>query len=389
MIPFVDLAAQQERIRELLQERISKVLEHGQYIMGPEVAELEERLACLVGVPHAVACSSGTDALVMLLMALGVGPGDAVITTPFTFAATSEAVMLVGATPIFVDIEPETFNLAPEGLSRVLEALERGDSSLHPLPRGRAAEGLKPRCVIAVDLFGLPADYEAISSMASSRGLVVIEDAAQSLGAQRGGCRAGGLGDLGATSFFPAKPLGAYGDGGMCFTKDEGTAAVLRSIRLHGAGKDRYEHVRVGLNGRLDTLQAAILLAKLEIFQEELELRQEASGRYMELLAGCDSIRLPAVPEGCKSAWAQFSILARDRGQRERIRDALRKEGIPTMVYYPRPLHLQPVFQKLGYKEGDFPVSEDAAKRILSLPMHPYLSPEIQEKVAGVIRRVV
>ncbi len=389
MIPFVDLAAQQERIRESVQERIRKVLEHGQYIMGPEVAELEERLARFVGVEHAVGCSSGTDALVMILMALGVGPGDGVLTTPFTFVATAEAVMLVGATPLFVDIDPESFNLAPEALSRALEALEKGDRGLHPLPRGISSEMLRPRCVIAVDLFGLPADYDAICALAAPRGLPVIEDAAQSLGAERAGRRAGGLADLGATSFFPAKPLGAYGDGGMCFTSQEDAARLLRSIRLHGAGQDRYEHVRVGLNGRLDTLQAAVLLAKLEIFEEELWLRQEVAGRYLELLAGCEDIKLPAVPQGSKSSWAQFSILARDKEQRERLRLALGKEGIPTMVYYPRPLHLQAVFTHLGYEKGDFPVSEETAGRILSLPMHPYLGLEAQQKVAGLLREAL
>lgn len=364
-------------------------MEHGQYIMGPEVAELEERLACFVGVSHAVACSSGTDALVMLLMALGVGHGDAVFTTPFTFAATAEAVVLVGATPVFVDIEPESFNLAPEGLSRALEAVERWDCGIHPLPKLRAAERPRMRGVIAVDLFGVPADYDAICPVAASRGLWVIEDAAQSLGSERGGRKAGGLAHLGATSFFPAKPLGAYGDGGMCFVQEQETAGVLRSIRVHGAGKDRYEHLRVGLNARLDTLQAAVLLAKLEIFEEELEAREEAAGRYVDLLSGCEGIRLPVVPQGCKSAWAQFSILARNHGQREQLRRRLREEGIPTMVYYPRPLYLQPAFAPLGYKKGDFPVSEDVAQRIFSLPMHPYLSREVQEEIATLIRETL
>ena len=389
MTPFVDRATQQERIRESLQERLRKVLEHGQYIMGPEVAELEERLAFFVGVPHAVACSSGTDALLMLLMALGVGPGQAVLTTPFTFVATAEAVALAGATPVFVDIDPKTFNLSPEGLSRALEALERGDSSLHPLPRGKAAQGCRPSCVIAVDLFGLPADYEAICSITSSRGLVVIEDAAQSLGAQRLGRKAGGLAEHAATSFFPAKPLGAYGDGGMCFTRDGALAQALRSIRNHGSGQDRYEHLRLGLTGRLDTLQAAVLLAKLEVFEQELEARQEVAGRYLRLLAGCNGLELPRVPEGSRSAWAVFSILAKDSRHRERIRARLGQAGVPTMVYYPRPLHLQPVFAHLGYAPGDFPVSEDVAERILSLPMHPYLGLDLQERAAGVIWRAL
>ncbi len=389
MIPFVDLAAQQRLIKDLLLQRIQRVLEHGQYVMGPEVAELEEKLACFVGVKHAVACSSGTDALVMLLMALGVGPGDGVLTTPFTFAATAEAVMLVGATPVFVDIDPDTFNLAPEHLAMALEALERKDSGIHPLPREMVGKISRARCVIAVDLFGLPADYDAICSVATPRQLWVIEDAAQSLGGERGGRRAGGLAHCGATSFFPAKPLGAYGDGGMCFTKHDEIASLLRSIRVHGAGRHRYEHVRVGLNGRLDTIQAAVLLAKLEIFQEELALRQEVATRYSALLAGCAGIRVPSIPQQCKSAWAQFCILAQDHGQRERLRGRLKEEGIPTMVYYPKPLHLQPVFAHMGYKEGDFPVSEETAQRILSLPMHPYLSPDLQEKVATLIQEAL
>lgn len=385
VVEFVDLGAQQARIRDRIEQRIRRVLDHGQYIMGPEVRELEEALASFVGVKHAICCSSGTDALLMLLMALGMGAGHAVLTTPFTFVATAEAVALVGATPLFVDIDPETFNLCPRRLSQALEALEDWDPRIHPLPRVTGSSRPVPRAVIAVDLFGVPADYDAICEVASKYGLWVIEDAAQSLGAQRNGIRAGALAPYATTSFFPAKPLGAYGDGGMCFTRDEVLAEALRSLRLHGVGRDRYEHVRVGLNGRLDTLQAAILLAKLEIFSEELELRQEVANRYQEILTQCPGIRLPVVPEGCRSAWAEFSVLAQDESHRGRIQARLREAGIPSAVYYPKPLHLQPAFRSLGYQEGDFPSSEEVARRILSLPMHPYLGQEVQEKIAQLI----
>jgi len=380
---FIDLKTQQGLLRERLDANIRKVLAHGQYIMGPEVRALEAQLAAYVGIAHAVACASGTDALLMALMAQGVGPGDAVFTTPFTFVATAEVIGLLGAVPVFVDIDPETYNLDPAALDRAVAAFREGDPSLHPLPRvavGRA------RAVIAVDLFGLLADYEAIGAVAKKHGLFVVEDAAQSFGAERRGRRSCSFGDVACTSFFPAKPLGCYGDGGMCFTADDDLAAALRSLRVHGQGGDKYDNVRIGINGRLDTLQAAILLAKFEIFPEEMSRRQEVADRYSRAFAA--STRLVVPPphrEGGEgesiSAWAQYSLLARDEAQRADLMGRLREAGIPTAIYYPKPLHLQGAFSYLGYRRGDFPVSEDVARRIFSIPMHPYLTETDQERI--------
>jgi dTDP-4-amino-4,6-dideoxygalactose transaminase len=381
---FIDLKAQQKRIRALLEKRIGAVLDHGRYVLGPEVFELEEELARYVGVRHAVSCASGTDALLMVLMAWGVGPGDVVFTTPFTFIATAEAVALLGAVPVFVDVDPETFNMDPEKLRLAVEALDRDDPSLHPLPQ--AARGCRAEAVIPVDLFGLPADYPEIEQVATERGLKVLEDAAQSFGATLGGIRAGRFGHGAATSFFPAKPLGGYGDGGMCLTDDGELAERLRSIRVHGQGSHRYDHVRLGINGRLDTLQAAVLLAKMTIFDEELMLRQRVAERYRELLERHrPDLQLQHIPDGAMSAWAQFSVVAPNEQDRDALRKRLEDAGIPTAVYYPVPLHLQPAFAHLGHKEGDFPVSEDLARRIFALPMHPYLSAEEQEAIVGVM----
>ena len=272
---FIDLEAQQKRIRKEIDAKISTVLDHGQYIMGPEIKQFEKTLADYVGVKHAVSCASGTDALLLALMAYGVGPGDAVFTSPFTFIATAEVIQLLGATPVYVDIDPATFNIAPDRLANAVSALKRVDGS-HPLPKATKA-GLKPKAVISVDLFGLPADANAINRIAAENGMVVIEDAAQSFGAEYNGKKACSLAPIGCTSFFPAKPLGCYGDGGMCFTDDPGLASVMDSIRVHGKGSDKYDNVRIGINGRMDTLQAAILLAKFSIFPEEVELA--AKGR--------------------------------------------------------------------------------------------------------------
>ncbi len=422
---FIDLKAQQKRIKDRIDANIQKVLAHGQYIMGPEIRELEEALAAFAGARHALACASGTDALLLALMALEVGPGDAVFTTPFTFIATAEAISLLGATPVFVDIDPRTFNLDPAKLELACEALRRGDDTIHPLPQGFRRAGCpgpcgagcgaaggpatggkslygpgspfsakpapvvstpaRPRAVIPVDLFGLCADYDALHAAARRHGLAVVEDAAQSFGALYRGRRAGSLAELACTSFFPAKPLGAYGDGGMCFCDDGGLAEVLRSLRVHGQGGHKYENVRIGINGRLDTLQAAILLAKFAIFPEELDLREQAARRYDALLAG-GPVSTPVIPEGCRSAWAQYSVLAKDEPHRAALQKALREAGVPTAIYYPRPLHLQEAFAPLGYRAGDFPASEDCAARIFSLPMHPYLSRDAQEAVAAALR---
>jgi len=388
---FIDLATQQRRIKEKLEDRIQRVLAHGKYIMGPEVLELEERLAAYVGAGHAVGCASGTDALLLALMAGGIGPGDAVFTTPFTFIATAEVISLLGATPVFVDIEPETFNLDPDSLKRALEAVRGNDAEVHPLPFRRPGSTppsppLRPRAIIAVDLFGLPADYDRLNALTAADNLMVIEDAAQSFGAVYKGRKAGVLGGVGCTSFYPAKPLGGYGEGGMCFTDDEGLAEAMRSLRIHGQGRDRYAHVRIGLNARLDTLQAAILLAKFEIFPEEVILRQQVAQRYTDLLASSPLLRVPGVPDAYLSAWAQYSLLAQNAQHRTGLQQKLHQAGIPTAIFYPQPLHLQTAFAPLGYQAGDFPVSEDCAGRIFSLPMHPYLQAETQEKIVSLLR---
>lgn len=365
-IEFIDLKAQQKRIYPGLKARIEKVLAHGQYIMGPEVAEVEARLAAYVGVKHAITCASGTDALLMVLMAKGVGPGDAVLTTPFTFIATAEVIQLVGATPVFVDIDPRTFNIEPALLEEVLSYWEK-----HP----RTA-ALKPKGIIPVDLFGQPADYDRLNDLARRYGLFVLEDAAQSFGATYKGRRAGALAETAATSFFPAKPLGCYGDGGAVFTDDDRLAEVLRSLRVHGQGTHRYDNVRLGINGRFDTLQAAVLLEKLAIFDQEVPARERVARRYSEALKHI--VEVPYVSPGCTSIWAQYSVLT-DR--RDEFRARLKEADIPTAIYYPKPLHLQPAFAHLGHRPGDFPVSEAAAGRIFSLPMHPYLEREDQDLI--------
>lgn len=388
MMQFIDLAAQQRRIRDKILANIEKTLDHCQFILGPEVGQLEHRLAEFVGARHAVSCSSGTDALLMALMAHGIGPGDAVVTTPFTFIATAEVVSLLGATPVFVDIEPETFAIDPNRLEQVVLSLARPDRAKHPLPRlpaGHPSPPLKPRALIAVDMFGIPADYARIEPICEANGLILIEDAAQSFGAESHGRKAGAFGDVACTSFFPSKPLGGYGDGGMCFTDNAQVAEVLHSVKVHGQGATRYEHVRLGLNGRLDTLQAAVLLAKMDIFSEELELRQTVAERYAELLEPVPGIRTPVVPRGMKSAWAQYSLVAESAAHRTRLLERLKRSGIPTVVYYPIPLHLQKAFSTLGYRKGDFPVCEDISERIFSLPMHPYLSFEEQHAVAAAL----
>ncbi|MFO8084106.1 MAG: DegT/DnrJ/EryC1/StrS family aminotransferase [Desulfobacterales bacterium] len=368
---FIDLSTQQKRIKEKIDRKIQDVLEHGQYIMGPELFDLERILAEFTGVKHALSCSSGTDALLMALMALDAGPGDAVFTTPFTFIATAEVISLLGATPVFVDIQSDTFNLAPEKLEQVINDVIR-------------QKKLKPKAVIVVDLFGLPAQYDEIAAIARRYNLFVIEDAAQSFGAQYYGKKAGSFGDIACTSFFPAKPLGGYGDGGMCFTRDHELHQLMVSLRNHGQGEDRYENIRIGINGRLDTLQAAILLCKFEIFPQEMEMRQKVAERYSDLLSG-SLLKTPVVPEGMVSAWAQYSVLSQDSAQRQRLQDKLRASNIPSVIYYPTPLHLQKAFSSLGYRIGDFPVSEECAEKIFSLPMHPYLKAEEQQRIADIL----
>ena len=366
---FIDLLSQKDRIRTALLQRIESILDSGQFIMGPEVTELESRLAAYVGSRFCVSCSSGTDALLMPLLAKGIGHGDAVITTPFTFVATAEVISLTGATPVFVDVSSDTFNINPELIGRAVEEA--------------VSQGLKPKAIIPVDLFGLPADYTAINLVADAYRLWILEDAAQSFGGSFNGRKAGSFGLVGATSFFPAKPLGCYGDGGAIFTDDEELDRVLRSIRVHGSGIDKYSNDRIGINGRLDSIQAAVLLEKLAIFDEELEVRQRVADFYSSRLQL--QVVVPRIPEHYRSAWAQYSVLADSIEEREQFMLALQKEGIPSMIYYKIPLHLQKAYASLGYKPGDFPVSEDLSSRIFALPMHPYLKDEEIERICDVL----
>ena len=336
-ISFNDLKAQQARIRDRLDAALNRVLAHGQYIMGPEVAELEERLSAFCGAPHTVACASGTDALALALMALGVRRRDAILVPTFTFAATAEMVPLLGAVPVFLDVDPDSFNLDPAALGAGITVARRA--------------GLRPVGIIAVDLFGQPANYDAIHEVAQAHDLWVIADAAQSFGASWHDRKVGTLAKLTTTSFFPAKPLGCYGDGGAVFTDDPQLAAVIRSLRVHGQGEDKYDNVRIGINGRLDTLQAAVLLTKLEIFADEIQARQRAAVRYHELLAG--SVAAPSLRAGASSTWAQYTIRS---PHRDALRSRLAAAGIPTAVYYPRPLHLQTAYR-------EFPVAAKPSVR--------------------------
>lgn len=374
---FIDLANQQNLIKIELEANIKAVLAHGQYIMGPEVKELEGKLAAYTGMRHAVSCASGTDALLMALMAFNVGPGDAVFTTPFTFIATAEVISLLGATPVFVDIDPLTFNIDPARLEQAIESLPADTARKHLVPKG----------IIPVDLFGLPAEYDHITALAQKHDLFVIEDGAQSFGAEYEGKKACSLGNIACTSFFPAKPLGCYGDGGMCFTDDDELAGIMRSIRVHGKGDHKYENVRIGINGRIDTLQAAILLAKFSIFPGEVALRDKAASQYSSLLSGKAGIKTPHCPPRHTSVWAQYSLLADDGAYRSRLQEALKCAGVPTAIYYPKPLHLQQAFASLGYRPGDFPVSEDCSSRIFSVPMHPYLQLNDQKMIRDVLKK--
>ncbi len=364
-IRFVDLDAQQKRILPAVNKRIASVLSHGQYIMGPEVLELEAQMEAYLGVHHALTCSSGTDALLMVLMAMGIGPGDAVFTTPFTFVATAEVISLLGATPVFVDVDPNTFNLDPACLERAVKTLVDGGD--YPLPEMKD-QRLSPKCIIPVDLFGLPADYDRINKIAREYDLLVIADAAQSFGADFGSQKACKCAHAAATSFFPSKPLGCYGDGGAVFTNDDGLAEKITSIRVHGKGHEKYDNIRLGMNGRMDTIQAAVLLEKLEIFDEEVALRNRVAAMYQKSLA--PAFKLQAIPGDRTSVWAQFSLI---HDNREVLVNTLQGHKIPTAIYYPRPLHCQKVFSYLGYRPEDFPISVELSQNIFSLPMHPYL----------------
>lgn len=371
---FINLQAQFRRLEAPIRARINAVLEHGQFIMGPEIAELERKLASFTGARHAITCGSGTEALLMPLMAWGIGPGDAVFVPPFTFFATAEVVALVGATPVFVDVDPVTFNIVPDQLAQAIEAVRRQDATLHPVPAQALRQQLTPRAVIPVDLFGIAAEYETLLPVASAHGLFVLEDGAQAFGGRYHGKPVCGLGaHAAATSFFPAKPLGCYGDGGAIFTDDDDLAAIMTSLRVHGKGANKYDNVRIGINGRMDTLQAAIMLPKLDALAEEIDARQRAAARYATRLSHVPGVTLPAVPPHCVSAYAQYSILLASAAQRDTVAATLHARGVPTAIYYPKPLHRQPVFAHLEYEEGDLPISDSLSRRIVSLPMYPFM----------------
>ena len=352
---FVDLPAQYQEYRQEIGEAVSAVLTASRFINGPEVKKLEEQLAGFVEIPHAIGCASGPDALMLALLALGIGPGDEVITTPFTFIATAETIALVGAKPVFVDIEPDTYNLDPHLIERAVTE--------------------KTKALIAVDIFGLPANYEAIQAIVDRHGIFLIEDAAQSLGAEFDGRKCGSFGTLATTSFFPAKPLGCYGDGGMIFTADEKLAEHLRILRNHGQHQ-RYHHRMLGMNSRLDTLQAAVLLAKLPHFAAEIARRRQIAAGYTESFA--PFFQVPVEKPGYFSVYAQYSLRS---GRRSQVIEMLTDAGIPTAIHYPLPLHLQEVFSALGYQCGDFPVAEQVCEEIFSIPVHPFLSDKEREKI--------
>jgi len=368
-IPFIDVAAQRRRLGTAIDDAVGRVLNHCQFINGPEVTQLEADLAKFAGAKHVVACASGTDALLMVLMAKGIGPGDAVICPSFTFCATGEVVALTGATPVFVDVIEQTFNMDAASLSRGIAAARKA--------------GLKPRAVIPVDLFGQPADFDAIAPIAEAEGLFILDDAAQGFGARYKGLRLGTFGLATATSFFPAKPLGCFGDGGAILTDDDGLAEVLRSIRVHGQGSDKYDNVRLGLTARIDTMQAAILIEKLRIFEDEIAARNRVADRYAQSLANV--VTVPRLAEGCTSVWAQYTIRL-PNGGRDAFAEALKSQGVPTAIYYPKSLHQQTAYRDFPVAEGGLPVSELLSADVISLPMHAYLDEASQERVVKAVR---
>jgi dTDP-4-amino-4,6-dideoxygalactose transaminase len=372
-IPFIDVAAQRRRLGSAIDDAVGRVLAHCQFIQGPEVRALEADLATFCGAKHVIGCASGTDALLLVLLAWEIGPGDAVICPAFTFHATAEQVALLGATPVFADVEPDTFNIDPVSLERAVATAK--------------ARGLKPRAVIPVDLFGLPADHDAIAAIAEQHGLLVLDDAAQSFGALYRGRKLGKLGTATATSFFPAKPLGCYGDGGAVFTDDDALAARVKSLRVHGESPtDKYDALRIGVTGRLDTIQAAVLIEKLKIFPDEIVARQAIAARYAEGLA--DVAITPRTGNESTSVWAQYTIRLAP-GRRDALGLALKAEGIPTAVYYAKPLHRQAAYRDFPVVDGGLPVCEQLAEEVISLPMHAYLEPSVQDRVIAAVRRAL
>jgi len=367
MIPFIDLATQQARIKPEVDAAIARVLEHGQYILGPEVRELEKQLAEFCGVKFCVTCSDGTDAMALCLMRLGVRPGDAVFVPSFTFVSTAEVVCWLGATPYFVDIDPRTYNMCPQSLRAAILECKKNKS-------------LTPRGIIAVDLFGLPADFDALDDVARKYGLWLMMDSAQGFGGRYNNRTTGAMGRFATTSFFPAKPLGCYGDGGAIFTNDESDVEILHSLRVHGQGKDKYDNVRIGMTGRLDTIQAAILLEKLKIFPDEINARNRIAARYTAALK--DIVTTPFVPDDYISTWAQYTI-ALPGEMRAPLQEHLKTADIPTAIYYPRPLHRQEVYSKYPVVGGSLPNTKTVMHQVLSLPMHPYLDEEMQDKIVA------
>jgi len=370
-IPFIDLQAQKQRLDGRIEAAIARVLDHGRFIHGPEVAEFEGQLATFTGVKNVVGCGNGTDALQLALRALNAGPDDAIFVPAFTFAATAEVVCLVGATPVFVDVEAGNFNMDPASLREAI-AMVRADGALNPVG------------IIPVDLFGLTAPYDEIAAIADSEDLWVLSDAAQSMGASHDGAKAGSFGNIAATSFFPAKPLGCYGDGGAVLTDNDDLAAAIRSMRMHGQGRDKYDNVVIGTNSRLDTVQAAILIEKLSILADEIEARQVVAARYADALG--NSVTVPRTSEGTVSAWAQYTLRVPDRAA---VQAALSAAGIPTAVYYPSPLPRLTAYKDFPVAPGGIPVADALSTDVLSLPMHPYLDAATQDRIVAALRDAV
>jgi dTDP-4-amino-4,6-dideoxygalactose transaminase len=371
-IPFIDVAAQRRRLGSAIDEAVIRVLNHCQFILGPEVRTFESDLAAFCGARHVVTCASGTDALVLALRAMGVGPGDAVVCPSFTFCATAEVAALVGATPVFVDVDAKTFNIDAKGIAGAVETARQ--------------VGLNPKAIIPVDLFGLPADHAAIRTAAAADNLLILDDAAQSFGATCDNRRLGTFGLCTATSFFPAKPLGCYGDGGAVMTDDDSLADAMRSLRVHGQGSDKYDNVRIGLASRLDTIQAAILIEKLKIFPDEIDPRNAIARRYNEGLN--DVAIVPGVPSGMTSVWAQYTIRVQG-GRRDTLAAELKAERIPTAIYYPIPLHRQQAYKQYPVGKGGVAVSDRLADEVISLPMHAYLDTSTQDRIIDVTRRAL
>lgn len=374
MIPFIDLVTQQKRIRPQIEAAMLRILDHGAYIMGPEISILENQLSTFCGAQHTLSCSNGTDALALVLRAKNAGVGEAIFVPTFTFAATAEVVAWMGATVVFVDVLEDTFNMDPSSLEKGIEKAK--------------ALGLRPTGVIPVDLFGQAADYDSITALAEKNGLWVIADAAQSFGGSYKGRKIGTLAETTTTSFFPAKPLGCYGDGGAVFTENKGIFEILQSLRIHGQGEneDKYKNIRVGINGRMDTLQAAVLIEKLTIFPEEIVLRQKVADRYSQGLS--EIVATPFVEHYNQSAWAQYTLKV-DPEKRKGIMEGLKKEGIPSVIYYPLPLHHQEAYKHYPCATPTLPISESLAQCVLSLPMHPYLDEATQDRIIKTFRDVV